>query len=325
MPLVDPKNGKTYPFMIYQADKFLPRLIGLLGTSQSDPHRALHIDPCSSIHTFWMKYTIDVLFLDKDGCIVHAIPNLQANKITKNVANAKSVLELPAGSILKHNLKVGDRLDIHADQEYRPNIDALKNLFHWPVNVFIALMWSKFVLLAVTDLMLHRDPLNLGILIHNTLLFLLFLTRRKSTDTSYRIIDWVVPICVMTFVMLLRIGRSTDGTFYLVSGIFQTVGIAGMIVSLASLGRSFGVIPANRRIKYSGAYKIVRHPLYTSEIIFYIGFLIGNLTIRNCLFVVLIMAGQFWRSLAEEKLLSKDIQYRSYLNSVQYRFIPGLF
>jgi protein-S-isoprenylcysteine O-methyltransferase Ste14 len=272
-----------------------------------------------------MKYPVDVLFLDKNGCVVHLIQNLRPKKMTKIVPYARSVLELAPGSISQYKIKIGDRLRVIPDEEYHPDIAILKNLFHWPINVFIALLWSKFVLLAISDWFIHREPLSFGVIIHNTILLGLFLTRRKSTDTSYRILDWIIPVLVMTCVMLLRGSQSMNSTLFFLSGLIQIIGILGIIGSLLSLGRSFGVIPANRRIKLTGAYKIVRHPVYSSEIIFYLGFILGNFSPRNSLLIPIIIAGQFWRSIAEERLLSKDMDYRTYLRRVQYRFIPGLF
>ena len=325
MPLVDSNENRTYPFRIIQADRLFPRLIGLLGTDQLDSNDGLHFVPCSSIHTFGMKYSVDVLFLDKQGYVVHLIQELRPNKMTKIVSSARSVLELPAGSISEHEIEVGIKLSIEPDKTHCPDLDALKNLFHWPINVFIAFLWSQFVLLAISDWLVHSEPLNLGVIIHNTLLLILFLTRRKSMDTSYRVLDWIVPIFVLTCVMMLRGKQTPIQILNVLSNSLQILGILGIIISLFSLGRSFGVIPANRSIQTAGAYKLVRHPLYTCEMVFYLGFLLGNFSPRNVILVIVIIAGQVWRSLSEEKLLSKDMTYCHFLNLVRYRFIPGVF
>lgn len=325
MALKNLTTEKIYPFQILQANTFLTRLIGLLGTNQLDPYRALHIDPCHGIHTFGMNYSIDILFLDKDGCILKAVANMKPNKAMKAVSNGKSVLELPSGSIEEHSINVGDRLEVIPDDTYRPETYELRNLFHWPINLSIALLWSRFVLHAIGVWLKHGSPINLGILVHNTLLFVLFLTRRKSVDTSHRLLDWIIPVFTLACTMLLLSNPSINRSIFIVSNMVQGIGILGIIFSLLSLGRSFGIVPANRKIKVSGAYKIVRHPIYTSELTFYLGFLLGNFSVRNVIIVMLIIGGQIWRSMAEEKLLSKDSKYSDYLKNVRYRFIPGLF
>lgn len=325
MALKNLTTGKIYPFQILQADSFLSRLIGLLGTDHPDPYRGIHIDPCHGIHTFGMKYPIDLLFLDKDGYVLKAMDELKPNKAIKGMSHGKSVIELPPGSIAEHGIKVGERVEVITDGVYHPAANELRNLFHWPINACIALLWSRFVLHAIGDWLEHSGPINLGILIHNTILFVLFLTRRKSVETSHRLIDWLIPAFTIACTMLLLSDATINSLIYVVSITIQSIGILGIIFSLLSLGRSFGIIPANRRIKISGAYRIVRHPVYASELLFYLGFLLGNFSIRNLIIVILIIGGQIWRSLAEEKLLSGDEGYRSYLNSVRYRFIPGLF
>jgi protein-S-isoprenylcysteine O-methyltransferase Ste14 len=265
------------------------------------------------------------LFLDKNNTILEQISELPPNKVTKVLPFARSVLELAPGTIKRYHIETGDRLEIVAEGKHRPDIQNLRNLFHWPVNFIIALMWSRFVVALFGNLLEKPNPASLGILIHNTILLFLFLTRRKSTDTSSRVFDWAVPILTMIAAMLLRPHPLEHPGLSLVSAIIQSIGIVLILISLLTLGRSFGIIPANRRIKYSGAYTVVRHPVYTSELIFYLSFFLGNISLRNGLLILLIVMGQLWRSIAEERILSKDSQYREYMNRVRYRFIPGLF
>lgn len=325
MPINNITFGSTYPITIIEADTLLTRLIGLLGHSSIDSKQGLHIVPCSSIHTFGLTYPIDVIFLDKHGVVVKTISRMSPNRIAKTIHSARSVLELPPDSIDRLQLTKGNHLNVKADKKSRPHIAAFKNIFHWPINAFIAVLWSQFVLSAMNDWLRNGKYFSLLVLIHNTLLLFLFLTRRKSTETSYRIPDWIIPIFTIASTMMLRPNSTNHYLWAVLSGFVQWAGILCIILSLFSLGRSFGIIPANREIKYSGAYRIVRHPLYASELMFYTGFLLGNFSIRNLIFAVMILAGQFFRSFAEENLLSKDPHYQTYLKRVGYRFIPGLF
>lgn len=325
MAITNITKSKSHAITIYGAGTFLSRLIGLLGTEKPIANTGLHITPCSSIHTFGMKYPVDILFLDKQGDVIKIQKQMEPNRTSKIVSQADSVLELPPGTAEQLQIEEGDSLHVSQDVKHRPRMEALSDLFHWPVNVVMALLWSKFILLAVGDWLANSAPMNLGILVHNTLLFILFLTRRKSNETSTRVMDWVIPLFTLTSAMMLRSQATAQGTLLYISGILQIIGIVGILFSLVSLGRSFGIIPSNRQIKSSGAYRLIRHPLYTSELIFYFGFLMGNFTPRNIILVLFIVGGQLWRSISEENLLSKDLGYLSYLNNVRYRFIPGLF
>jgi protein-S-isoprenylcysteine O-methyltransferase Ste14/uncharacterized membrane protein (UPF0127 family) len=324
MPLKNVQNGKVYPFRVLKADTLLPRLIGLLATEKPYETNALHLVPCSGIHTFGMKYPVDVLFLDKDSFVIRVESNFPRNRTTGIVPSAGSVLELPPGSVVEHEIMVGTQFQIVSDEKFRVDGHALRYLFHWPLNIFIALLWSRFVAIAVRQWLSDGNLQNLGILIHNTLLFFLFLVRRKSTDTSRRLLDWLVPVFILACTMVVRPVIWANPKGFSLADLLQGIGIFCMVVSLLSLGRSFGIVPSNRRIVDTGVYRWVRHPMYASEFIFYLGYFLRNISVRNAVLITIIVAGQVWRSLAEEKLLMKDPRYRQYFHVVRFRFIPGL-
>jgi uncharacterized membrane protein (UPF0127 family) len=89
------------------ADTYFKRLKGLMFTKEFPYENALQIIPCSEIHTFFMNYSIDVLYLDGSNNIVYMDERLQPGKIGRYVKGAKSVIELPEGKIKKVNIKVG--------------------------------------------------------------------------------------------------------------------------------------------------------------------------------------------------------------------------
>ncbi|MEA2640168.1 MAG: uncharacterized protein QOF51_1562 [Chloroflexota bacterium] len=83
---------------------------GLLGTRSLDPGDGLLIEQCQSIHSFWMRYPFDALFLDRQGRIVHLIKRMKPNRISRHVFAARAVLELPAGTIEATGTEHGDVL-----------------------------------------------------------------------------------------------------------------------------------------------------------------------------------------------------------------------
>ncbi len=88
------------------------RLRGLMGRKALAPNEALWLRPCSSVHTFWMRFAIDVLWLDRQLRIVKIIPNLRPFRLTLPASQAVSIIELPAHSIRQHDLNVGDALRV---------------------------------------------------------------------------------------------------------------------------------------------------------------------------------------------------------------------
>jgi uncharacterized protein len=82
---------------------------GLLGRSGLEPASALIIAPCFSIHTMFMRFDIDVVFVDEDGRAVKVVRDMTPWRIAVD-PTAHAVVELPAGSLRDRQVNVGDRL-----------------------------------------------------------------------------------------------------------------------------------------------------------------------------------------------------------------------
>ncbi len=93
------------------AYSFWRRLKGLLGRRCLPENCGLHLKPCNSIHTFWMRFSIDAIFLDKNQRIVALYRNLKPWRLTRIVWSAHSVLEIPAGSIEEKGCRLADGLE----------------------------------------------------------------------------------------------------------------------------------------------------------------------------------------------------------------------
>lgn len=88
------------------------RVQGLLGRKGLEPGEGLLITPCNSIHSMWMRFRFDALFLDREGTVLHAIHDMKAWRISRIVFGAHQVLELPSGVIAATGTEKGDRLAI---------------------------------------------------------------------------------------------------------------------------------------------------------------------------------------------------------------------
>ncbi|MBM3926547.1 MAG: DUF192 domain-containing protein [SAR202 cluster bacterium] len=83
---------------------------GLLGRRWLEERRGLWIRPCKSVHTFFMRFTIDVVYLTRDGTVCKTSTRLRPFRFSSGGREAHSVLELPAGTLDKLDVQVGDRL-----------------------------------------------------------------------------------------------------------------------------------------------------------------------------------------------------------------------
>jgi protein-S-isoprenylcysteine O-methyltransferase Ste14 len=106
------------------------------------------------------------------------------------------------------------------------------------------------------------------------------------------------------------------------------VSAAGLLVVIAgklSLGRSFGLMPANRGIVSTGLYRMVRHPIYMGYLVTHVAFLAANPSPRN---IALLLVGDLAllaRAVCEERTLAQDPEYRAYQDRVRWRVLPGVF
>jgi uncharacterized membrane protein (UPF0127 family) len=93
------------------AEDALSRTRGLIGHAPLDLNQGLLINPYHWIHTFGMSFPIDILYLNRDGRVVACSENLRPNRIDRPVLRAHMAVELAAGAIRHHGLKVGDCLE----------------------------------------------------------------------------------------------------------------------------------------------------------------------------------------------------------------------
>jgi uncharacterized membrane protein (UPF0127 family) len=97
------------------ADNALTRLVGLLRDKMLAEGDGLWIVPCNSIHSFWMKFEFDAIFLDKNLRVVHLMSDMKPWRISKLVFAAHSVLEVPAGLISQTATELGDTFEMRRE------------------------------------------------------------------------------------------------------------------------------------------------------------------------------------------------------------------
>jgi uncharacterized membrane protein (UPF0127 family) len=95
------------------ADSPLPRLRGLLGREGLEPGEGLLLRPASSIHTFFMRFPIDAVFLDRALVVLGIADGVEPWRAASR-RGAKAVLELPAGERFRRGLEIGDQLTLAA-------------------------------------------------------------------------------------------------------------------------------------------------------------------------------------------------------------------
>ncbi len=105
----------------------------------------------------------------------------------------------------------------------------------------------------------------------------------------------------------------------------SAVGLVIVVLGKISLGRSFGLMPANRGVVCSGVYRFVRHPIYAGYLVTHLGFLVAHATLWNLALLTTADLALLVRAIQEERTLALDPQYVSYQERVRWRVLPGIF
>jgi uncharacterized membrane protein (UPF0127 family) len=94
------------------ADSFMKRLVGLLDRDHLSEGEGIVLSPSNSIHSFFMRFVFDAVFIDRDNTVVACIPDFQPSRISPIYYNARITIELPAGTIVKTKTVKGDKIVI---------------------------------------------------------------------------------------------------------------------------------------------------------------------------------------------------------------------
>ena len=90
----------------------MSRLVGLLGRGSLPSGEALVIDPCSSVHTAFMRFAIDVLYVSRDGEVLKIVASMKPFRASAMARARCYVIELPSGTAADTNTAVGDELEL---------------------------------------------------------------------------------------------------------------------------------------------------------------------------------------------------------------------
>jgi protein-S-isoprenylcysteine O-methyltransferase Ste14 len=152
----------------------------------------------------------------------------------------------------------------------------------------------------------------------------LLVVRRPSHCISRNSMDWIAGIAGSFLFLLVR----PSGAMLAPDAVgfaLQLFGTAFQLYGKAVLGRSFGIVAANRGVVVKGPYRFVRHPIYLGYLITHAGFILSNWSLWNLSVYAAAYVFQVARIFAEERILMSDGKYSEYLRSVRFRMIPGVF
>jgi len=104
------KQERTHITRLQLANTFWRRLVGLLARPSLGLDEGLLITPCASIHTLGMRFTIDLVFLDRDNKVLGFSTGVKPNRVRMAPRGTRSVLEVAEGNVIRTGIHLDDVL-----------------------------------------------------------------------------------------------------------------------------------------------------------------------------------------------------------------------
>lgn len=189
----------------------------------------------------------------------------------------------------------------------------------------VGALFLLFSMNLLEDFLQTQRITGLLLLVSESLVVVLTVLRRRAylVDTSAAALT--ITAIALVGPPLLRTGDAPgllpDALTALVSG----AAVCFVIVGKITLGRSFGIVPANRGVVDKGPYLLVRHPIYAGYLVSHLAFLAAYPSSWNIAVVIIADSALVWRALFEERLLRQDERYQAYCGRVGWHLVPGLF
>lgn len=211
----------------------------------------------------------------------------------------------------------------------------MKELWHKynpiAINAFLVVCLGRYTIergsQSLVDLCYGQNVnfAELAFFLHNVVMLLFILIRKAHVSVDGRPFRQAVAV-VAFFSGMAFVPARTDNAMLLAAGhVVITAAMVLSTVTLFNLGRSFGILIAFREVKTGGLYRVIRHPMYATDILWRVGIVLTWPSLVNVLVFLCSSAAYVYRALLEEEFLRQQGAYLAYMKQVRYRFVPGVF
>ncbi len=190
------------------------------------------------------------------------------------------------------------------------------------VNIAGFILWQAYGIARSSGL----NVIEVSFLLQNLVLAGVVLLRKDPIAIDNNL--WHQAVALIAFFSgLAFMGRTPTGgpmVQQLSTAVLLGSNLLG-IFSLLHLGRSFGILIACREVRTGGVYSVIRHPMYASDMLLRVGYVISHFSPFTLALVILSSGCYIYRALLEERFLVEQPEYPAYMERVRYRFIPGVY
>jgi len=181
--------------------------------------------------------------------------------------------------------------------------------------------------IAIKIIAFRKSPwfLAIGSISFYLMMLFLFIFRHPIKESSLKPSHWIFALSGTILPLAITIESHRPPFLTWISLPIELMGMIFSLIAIYTLGRSFGIIAANREVKTNGVYHIIRHPLYLGEALWLFALVLQNISLFNVVLFIVQSSCQVRRILEEEQLLQKDNAYLQYMQTVPWRVIPRIF
>lgn len=190
-------------------------------------------------------------------------------------------------------------------------------------NALLCLSGIVFNYVMLSDFLLKHRISSLYVALFEAGVIFFAVTRPMPKEANASLYDWAIALLGSYLIMLMRPAADVHDHIALLAG--QIAGMAISLTGLLSLNKSFGLVAANRGVKSGGLYRIVRHPIYAGYFLSFGAFLLQNITFFNVLIYAAFVVLELLRIKAEERVLSRDLNYARYAIQTRWRVLPLIY
>jgi len=192
-------------------------------------------------------------------------------------------------------------------------------------RAMIVVLFTMLSINLLGDFLRTGHVTGLLLLAGESLVVVLTVVRRKAMYVDRSVAAGVLTLLSVAGPPMLRASDVNSMVPDVVTAMVSAIGLGLVVVGKMALGRSFGLVPANRGVVVRGPYGFVRHPIYAGYMITHVAFFIADPIPWNAVVILIADTALILRALMEERVLSNDVAYQGYCRRVGWHLVPGVF